>query len=60
MLIRDVLNDKRVKDIVVNYENNDANGYPEVIIKNIWHENFYINFFFLPSLNQIVAHAIKL
>lgn len=52
-LLKDVLIDYRILN--VKYSQNMKN----LIIKNIWNENFEIEFFLLPS-NKIVAHASKI
>ncbi|CAF0710044.1 unnamed protein product [Brachionus calyciflorus] len=51
MLLKHVLLDKRVKEI--SYNNN------KLLIKNVWNEEFEIEFFKSPSL-KLLAHAKKI
>nr|CAH0103460.1 unnamed protein product [Daphnia galeata] len=56
--LKDILEDQRVKRIVVHESRNEFN-LPELSLVNIWDEQFKINYLVLPSNNQLVAHAVR-
>ena len=56
-LIREIIEDSRIKKITI--IKNEP--FPEIILLNVWEEEFKINFGFLRnSSNQLAAHATRL
>ena len=52
-MLRDILTDNRIKLVKLNKKD-------ELVLCNIWNELFDIEFYFISSVNQIVAHACKI
>jgi hypothetical protein len=57
-LLKEILEDQRVKEIIVHESRNSWN-LPELSLVNIWDEQFDINYLVLPTNNQLVAHAVR-
>ena len=53
-ILRDVVSDPRIKDVMMNNKNNLM---LEIILQNMWDEKFLIEFITLPS-GQLAAHAV--
>jgi hypothetical protein len=58
MLLKEVIQDSRIKSVQL--KETEGTGYPNLILSNIWDENFLIEFVTLPSNHQLAAHALKL
>ncbi|CAF3383959.1 unnamed protein product [Rotaria sp. Silwood2] len=56
-LLRDVVLDPRVKQVTTSNNNGDL---PNLILKNVWGEQFRVEYVCLGSSNQLAAHAIKI
>ncbi|XP_046448778.1 uncharacterized protein LOC124197382 [Daphnia pulex] len=57
-LLKEILEDQRIKEIIVHESRNSWN-LPELRLVNIWEERFDINYLVLPTNNQLVAHAVR-
>lgn len=54
-VLYEFVKDERIKHLHVNSDTNSS--YPEVTIVNVWDEHFLIEFYYLPLLDKIAAHA---
>nr|CAH0103462.1 unnamed protein product [Daphnia galeata] len=57
-LLKDILEDQRVKRIVVHESRNNWN-LPQLRLINIWDEQFDIDYLVLLPSNRLVAHAVR-
>jgi hypothetical protein len=57
-ILRDVVLDSRIKRVTAAIDNKD-NDLPELILQNIWDEQFRIEYVILPP-NQLAAHAVRI
>lgn len=57
ILLRDLLGDSRVQQVIVDETSREL---PAITLINVWGEKFQLEFFKLPSNNQLVAHAIPI
>ncbi len=58
-LLKEILEDQRIQQVIVNESRNKFN-LPELRLVNIWDEQFDINYLVLPFRNnQLVAHAVR-
>ncbi|KAI9563888.1 hypothetical protein GHT06_011356 [Daphnia sinensis] len=57
-LLEEIFEDQRIKQVIVQGSKNNFN-LPELSLINIWDEQFDLNYFVLPSSNQLVAHAVR-
>jgi len=55
--LKEVMEDPRIKQIIVEDEQSQL---PKISLVNIWDEKFDIQYLLLPSINQLVAHAIQI
>lgn len=55
-LLRDIVLDPRVKQVTTS--NNDGD-LPNLILKNVWGEQFRVEYIYLALSNRLAAHAIK-
>ena len=51
-LLKEIVQDSRIKEVAVDDQ--------QIVLKNVWDENFKIEFFFLPFNNQLAAHATRI
>ena len=62
-LFKELIEDNRVKQVTIDYNNYDYNDLvPKIILCNVWDEQFKIDFVLLPpdSNNRIAAHATRI
>ncbi|CAF1485510.1 unnamed protein product [Rotaria sordida] len=59
-MLKEVIMDPRIKKITatVNEENNS--DLPNLVLENVWDEQFRIDYVFLPPFNRLAAHAVKI
>ncbi|VDM47749.1 unnamed protein product [Toxocara canis] len=58
IFLREIANDSRVKKVTVE-DVSDEYKRSRLIVENIWDERFDIEFFKLPSVEMVFAHAIR-
>ncbi|CAF1561909.1 unnamed protein product [Rotaria sordida] len=58
-ILQEVVMDPRIKKIIatMNEFNHDL---PNLILENVWDEQFRIDYVFLPPFNQLAAHVVKI
>lgn len=56
-LLRDVVTDSRIKEVII-ASNNSNVDLPHLVLRNIWDEEFRIDYTYLPCIG-LAAHAVR-
>ena len=57
-LLRDVVADPRVKEVTIALNNSNVD-LPNLVLRNIWDEQFFVDYVYLPSIG-LAAHAVPI
>ncbi len=59
ILLKDIIQDSRIKDVIIADDQNDSK-FPLLYLRNIWDEEFRIDYVYLPKSNKLALHAFRL